>query len=259
MPGSAALCARPLVGLPEVRPGDDLALFISDAARRAAGTGGQLGDGDVLVVAHKVISKAEGQIRRLGEVEPGERAQALALALAKDGRLVQAVLDESQEVLRAARGTLVCVTRHGFVCANAGVDQSNVPEPDAVVLLPRDPDRSARALRQRLRELTGTSPAVVISDSFGRAWRHGQSEVTIGCAGIEPLEDWRGRHDATGRELRATWIAVADQAAAAADLVRRKDSREPVVLVRGLERHVIAEDGPGAAALVRPEEEDLFR
>jgi coenzyme F420-0:L-glutamate ligase/coenzyme F420-1:gamma-L-glutamate ligase len=145
------------------------------------------------------------------------------------------------------------------VCANAGVDASNVGVPGAVVLLPRDPDGSARALRRRLRELTGAAPAVVMTDTFGRAWRHGQTEVAIGCAGIAPLEDWRGRRDGTGRELRATVVAIADQAAAAADLVRGKDSRQPVVLVRGLERYVTDGDGPGAAALVRPEEEDLFR
>jgi coenzyme F420-0:L-glutamate ligase/coenzyme F420-1:gamma-L-glutamate ligase len=206
-----------------------------------------------------VVSKAEGRIRCLSDIEPSKRARELARELGKDARRVQVVLDESTSVLRAARGTLVCVTPHGFVCANAGVDASNVVDPEAVVLLPRDPDRSARVLRRRLRELTGAAPGIVISDSFGRAWRHGQSEIAIGCAGVSPLEDWRGRRDTTGRELRATWIAVADQAAAAADLARRKDSREPVVLVRGLERHVTADDGPGATALVRPAEEDLFR
>jgi coenzyme F420-0:L-glutamate ligase/coenzyme F420-1:gamma-L-glutamate ligase len=220
---------------------------------------GELDQTDLLVVAHKVISKAEGRIRRLAEIEPGERARALADELGKDPRHVQAVLDESAQVLRAVRGVMVCVTRHGFVCANAGVDASNVADPDAVVLLPRDPDGSARALRRRLHELTGVAPAIVVSDSFGRAWRQGQSEVAIGCAGLAPLEDWRGKRDSIGRVLRATWIAVADQAAAAADLARRKDSREPVVLVRGLERHVTVHDGPGAAALVRPEEQDLFR
>lgn len=253
------LTATPLPGLPEVRPGGDVAAMIADALSREAEAVGELRDHDLLVVAHKVVSKAEGRIRRLAEIEPGERARLLAVELDKDPRQVQAVLDEATEVLRAARGTLVCVTRHGFVCANAGVDRSNLAEPETVVLLPRDPDRSARALRRRLRELTGASAAVVITDSFGRAWRQGQSEVAIGCAGLVPLEDWRGRHDARGRELRATLIAVADEAAAAADLVRRKDSREPVVLVRGLERHVVDDDGPGAAALVRPEQEDLFR
>jgi coenzyme F420-0:L-glutamate ligase/coenzyme F420-1:gamma-L-glutamate ligase len=172
---------------------------------------------------------------------------------------VQAVLDEAQVVLRASRGVLICVTHHGFVCANAGVDASNVADPGTVVLLPRDPDASARRLRARLRELTGTAPGVLITDSFGRAWRHGQVDVAIGCAGVAPLEDFRGQVDAAGRELRATWIAVADELAAAADLARRKDSRQPVVLVRGVGRHVSRDDGPGAAALIRPEAEDLFR
>jgi coenzyme F420-0:L-glutamate ligase/coenzyme F420-1:gamma-L-glutamate ligase len=253
------LSAVPLAGVPEIRPGDDLGLLIAQACHRTSSAVGELKEPDLLVVAHKVISKAEGRIRRLAEIDPGERARALAVDLGKDPRHVQAVLDESAAVLRAVRGVMVCVTRHGFVCANAGVDASNVADPDALVLLPRDPDGSARALRRRLREVSGVAPAIVVSDSFGRAWRQGQSEVAIGCAGLAPLEDWRGRRDSTGRELRATWIAVADQAAAAADLARRKDSREPVVLVRGLERHVTADDGPGAAALVRPEEKDLFR
>jgi coenzyme F420-0:L-glutamate ligase/coenzyme F420-1:gamma-L-glutamate ligase len=249
----------PLVGLPEIRPGDDLGLLIAQAHLRSPSAVGELQRRDLLVVAHKVISKAEGRIRRLAEIEPGEQARALADEFGKDPRHVQAVLDESAAVLRATRGVMVCLTRHGFVCANAGVDASNVADPGTLVLLPRDPDGSARALRRRLRELTGVAPAIVVSDSFGRAWRHGQSEVAIGCAGLAPLEDWRGRRDSTGRELRATWIAVADQAAAAADLARRKDSREPVVLVRGLGRHITAHDGPGAAALIRPEEKDLFR
>ena len=253
------LGAVPLAGLPEIRPGDDLGLLIAEAWRRSTSAVGEFQEADLLVVAHKVISKAEGRIRRLAEIDPCDRASALASELGKDPRHVQAVLDESAQVLRATRGVMVCVTRHGFVCANAGVDASNVADPDSVVLLPRDPDSSARALRRRLRELTGVAPAIVVSDSFGRAWRHGQSEIAIGCAGLAPLDDWRGQRDSTGRELHATWIAVADEAAAAADLVRHKDSREPVVVVRGLERHVTDDDGPGAAALVRPEEEDLFR
>ncbi len=213
----------------------------------------------MLAVAHKVVSKAEGRIRALADVEPGTRAGELAAVGGKDPRLVQVVLDESAELLRAARGVLICVTPHGFVCANAGVDASNVADPDTVVLLPADPDASARALRARLRELAGEAPAVVITDSFGRAWRNGQCEVAIGCAGLEPLDDWRGRPDSSGRLLKATQRALADQVAAAADLVRGKDSREPVILVRGLERHVTSADGPGAAALRRPAAEDLFR
>ena len=163
------------------------------------------------------------------------------------------ILSEAAELVRADAGRLICRTRHGFVCANAGVDSSNAGEPDAVVLLPEDPDASARALRARL------GAAVVITDSFGRAWRHGQCEIAIGCAGLAPLADWRGRPDSDGRELAATVIAIADEVAAAADLVRGKDSREPAVVIRGLERYVSDEDGPGAAALVRAREADLFR
>jgi len=248
-----SVVAVALEGLPEVAPGDDLAGLIATAAHD------QLRDGDVLVVAHKVVSKAEGRVLDLSKVTPSPVARGLAADLDKDPRQVQVVLDESAQMLRARRGVLVCVTHHGFVCANAGVDASNAPGPDTVVLLPADPDHSARALRQRLREMTGAAPAVVITDSFGRAWRHGQIDVAIGCAGLHPLDDWRGRADAAGRTLRATWIALADEVAAAADLVRGKDSREPAVLVRGLERHVTLDDGPGAAVLRRPAAEDLFR
>jgi coenzyme F420-0:L-glutamate ligase/coenzyme F420-1:gamma-L-glutamate ligase len=237
------LWARPVAGLPEVRPGDDLAALLVAAA-----------DGDVLVVAHKVVSKAEGAIVALDGVRPSARARRLAAALGRDPRHVQVVLDQSAEVVRAERGVLVCRTPHGFVCANAGVDASNAPAPGTVVCLPRDPDASARALRARL----PGRPAVLVTDSFGRAWRHGQADVAIGIAGLAPLDDWRGRRDSAGRELRATWFAVADEAAAAADLARDKRSREPAIVVRGLERHVIEADGPGAAALVRPREEDLF-
>jgi coenzyme F420-0:L-glutamate ligase/coenzyme F420-1:gamma-L-glutamate ligase len=241
-----------LAPLPEVRAGDDLAALVLDASDGFR-------DGDVLVLAHKVVSKAEGRVRRLAEVAPDERSRALAAEHDKDPRMVQVVLDETAELVRAQRGVLICRTNHGFVCANAGVDASNAPGDETVVLLPTDPDRSARALRATLRERTGATLAVVITDSFGRAWRHGQCDVAIGCAGLRPLEDWRGRPDARGRELRATWIAVADEAAAAADLARAKDSRQPAVAVRGLHAHVTEEDGPGALALVRPPDEDLFR
>jgi coenzyme F420-0:L-glutamate ligase / coenzyme F420-1:gamma-L-glutamate ligase len=214
----------------------------------------------VLVVAHKVVSKAEGSLRRLGDVEPGERARALAAEHRKDPRLVQVVLDESAELLRAVDGTLICVTHHGLVCANAGVDRSNASsEGDEVVLLPRDPDRSASALRSGIEAARAVRPAVVIADSFGRAWRLGQTDVAVGASGLTPLDQWIGRDDAFGRELHVTSIAVADAIAAAADLARAKDSLEPVVLVRGLERYVTDEDGPGAAALRRPAEKDLFR
>jgi len=242
-----------LPGLREVPPGAELAALLAEALPVKPERG------DVLVVAHKVVSKAEGRVQVLDDVSPGERAVELAHELGKDARHVQVVLDESEQVLRAQDGVLICVTHHGFVCANAGVDASNAPAEGIVVLLPEDPDRSARSLRARLRELTGAALAVVITDSFGRAWRHGQVDVAIGCAGLSPLEDWRGRADAAHRELRATWIAVADELAAAADLARGKDSGEPAVLIRGAGRHVIDDDGPGAVALLRPEAEDLFR
>jgi coenzyme F420-0:L-glutamate ligase / coenzyme F420-1:gamma-L-glutamate ligase len=244
--------ATALAPLPEVRAGHDLAALLLEASDG-------LRDGDVLVVAHKVVSKAEGRVRRLADVGPDEPARALAVEHDKDPRIVQVVLDETAELVRAERGVLICRTHHGFVCANAGVDASNAPDDGSVVLLPRDPDGSARRLRAALRERAGVAVAVVITDSFGRAWRHGQTDVAIGCAGIRPLEDWRGRSDARGRELRATWIAVVDEAAAAADLARAKDARQPAVVVRGLQVHVTDEDGPGALALVRPPEEDLFR
>jgi coenzyme F420-0:L-glutamate ligase / coenzyme F420-1:gamma-L-glutamate ligase len=247
--------ARALLGLPEIEPGSDLAETIA----AALGPDDQLASGDVLVIAHKVVSKAEGRIRALHEVTPSEHARRLAGELGKDPRHVQVVLDESSAVIRAERGVLISVTHHGFVCANAGVDASNVPGEDRVVMLPRDPDASARSIRARLRELTGIAPAIVITDSFGRAWRQGQTDVTIGCAGLSPLEDWRGREDANGRELRATWIAIADELAGAADLARTKDGRQPAVLIRGADRHVTEQDGPGAAPLIRPESEDLFR
>jgi coenzyme F420-0:L-glutamate ligase / coenzyme F420-1:gamma-L-glutamate ligase len=255
----ASISVTAIEGLPEVVPGDDLANLMAMAITDARNPRIKISNADVLVVAHKVVSKSEGRIRRLADVQPGPRALRLADTLGKDPRHVQVVLDESSEVLRASHGVLICVTHHGFVCANAGVDASNVPGEDAVVLLPRDPDASARNLRARLKRRLGASPAILITDSFGRAWRHGQVDVVIGCAGLTPLEDWRGRTDVVGRELRATWIAVADELAAAADLARTKDGALPVIVVRGADRHVRADDGPGAAAILRPESQDLFR
>jgi coenzyme F420-0:L-glutamate ligase/coenzyme F420-1:gamma-L-glutamate ligase len=247
------LSASPIEGLGEITEGFDLAAAV------LAQLDATPAPGDVLVIAHKAVSKAEGRIRTLDEVTPTDRALELAGALEKDPRLVQVVLDESRAVIRAAHGVLVTETRHGFICANSGVDASNVAGEETVLMLPLDPDASARRLRDRVRELTGVAPGVVITDSFGRAWRTGQCDVAIGCAGIRPLEDWRGGADAYGRELHATIIAVADQLAAMADLARRKDGRQPVVLVRGAERHVTDDAGPGVAPLIRERERDLFR
>jgi coenzyme F420-0:L-glutamate ligase / coenzyme F420-1:gamma-L-glutamate ligase len=249
----ASLRARALEGIPEVRAGDDLGALIARAG------GDAIVDGVVLVIAHKVVSKAEGAVVSLAGIEPSPRARELAAQADKDPRAVQVVLDQSVEVLRAERGVIVSLTRQGFVCANAGVDASNAAEADTVVTLPRDPDASARALRARVRELTRAHVGVLITDSFGRAWRHGQVDVAIGLAGMRALDDWRGRADSAGMELRATWLAVADAAAACAELVRAKDSNQPVVLVEGLERFTTDEDGPGAAELLRAREEDLFR
>jgi coenzyme F420-0:L-glutamate ligase/coenzyme F420-1:gamma-L-glutamate ligase len=237
-----------LPGLPEVRPGDDLAALLAAAAEPIGG----LRPTDVLCVAHKVVSKAEGRVVALADVTPGAQAREWAAAWDKDARALQVVLDEAAEVVRADAGRLICRTRHGFVCANAGVDRSNSGGQDRAVLLPLDPDASARRLRAAL------GCAVVVTDSFGRAWRIGQAEIAIGAAGLAPLEDWRGRTDRDGRELHATLIAVADQAASAADLARAKAAGRPAVRLRGLERHVLAEDGPGAAALVRERAADLF-
>jgi coenzyme F420-0:L-glutamate ligase/coenzyme F420-1:gamma-L-glutamate ligase len=252
-----SLTITALEPLPEVTRGCDLAPLIAGAAEQRCPP--RVQDGDVVVVAHKIVSKAEGRVRRLSDVEPGERARSLAREHSKDPRHVQVVLDESRSIVRAARGVLICETHHGFICANAGVDASNVPGQEAVVLLPADPDASARALRRRLAELTGSAPGVLVTDSFGRAWRQGQCDIAIGCAGIAPLQDWRGKTDAQGRELRATWIATIDQLAAAADLARSKDAQQPAILIRGAQRYVTQEDGPGARALIRPAEQDLFR
>lgn len=251
----ARVTATALEGIPELRAGDDLGALV--AAAMAPGSPPR--PTDVLVLAHKAVSKVEGRTRALSTVRPGDRAQTLAADLGKDPRHVQVVLDESREIRRAANGVLISVTHHGFVCANAGVDASNAPDDDTLILLPLDPDRSARELRTRLIELLGVAPAVLITDSFGRPWRHGQCDVAIGCAGITPLEDWRGHHDSQGRELTATLLAIADELAAAADLARSKDAGEPAVLVRGAGRHVIDSDGPGATTLLRPEAQDLFR
>jgi len=235
----------PVKGLPEVRGGDDLAELIAAAA--------DLEDGDVVVVAHKVVSKAEGRVVRLAEVEPS--AQARDLAANEDPRRLEVILRESARIVRTRPPLVIAETRHGFVCASAGVDASNAPEAETVVLLPEDPDASAARLRDRLRELTGADVAVIVSDSFGRAWRQGTTDVAIGCAGLRPLLDLHGERDAAGYELHATVIAVADELAGAAELVKGKLDGVPVAVVRGFDRR-----GEGTAReVVMPPERDLFR
>ncbi len=245
------LSVLPVGGLGEIREGARIGAEIAALA--------DLDEGDVVVISQKVVSKAEGRVRRLSSVIPGAEARRLAAVLGKEPALVQLILEQSAEVIRAERGVLITETNHGWVCANAGVDSSNLPEKDAVSLLPEDADASARRIRAEFAAESGLTPAVIVSDSFGRAWRIGQCEVAIGCAGLRPIDDWKGRRDRHGRLLQATSIAIADEAAAAADLVREKDSGIPAAIVRGLADHVVADDGPGAAALRRIRDQDLFR
>ena len=244
------LRARPLAGLPEVSDGDRIGALVAELAAP--------NDDEVVVVSQKIVSKAEGRIRALAEIEPGKRAVEIAEKTGKDPRLVELALAESRAVIRAEPGVLICETASGWICANAGIDSSNVPD-GTVALLPVDPDASARRIRAEIRETGGSAPGILIADSFGRPWRLGQAEVAIGCAGIAPLADWRGRPDAGGRTLEATQIALADQIAAAADLIRDKDSAVPGAVVSGLGHLVTAEDGPGAASTQRPAAQDLFR
>ena len=242
-----------LDGIPEVEPGDDLAALIVDAA---ASSGIGLTDADVLVVTQKVVSKAEGRLVELASVEPSDFARAWAVRWNRDPRQVELVLRESASIVRmAAGGLIISRTRHGLVCANAGVDVSNVGGGEVAALLPEDPDASARAIREGVRERTGSSPAVIISDSFGRPWRNGIVNVAVGAAGIEAILDLRGTPDVSGRAMQATVIAVADELASAADLAGGKVDQRPVVVVRGFEHRPSDE---GASVLVMEPERDLF-
>ncbi len=238
-------------GIGEVRAGDDLVELIASATAAAP-----LERGDVVVVTQKVVSKAEGRLVDLATVEPSPFASHVAALYAKDARHVETVLRESRRIVRMDRGVLIAETRHGLVCANAGVDASNVPGADIVALLPRDPDASAERIRRGLAERLGVAVGVVISDTFGRVWRVGQTNVAIGVAGLRPLQSYVGVQDAYGYDLRVTQLAVADEIAAAAELVMGKVDAVPVAVVRGL-GHLLG-DGR-ATELVRPPETDLFR
>ena len=235
----------PVEGLPEIQEGDDLAALIAERA--------ELQGGDVLVVAQKAVSKAEGRVVRLADVEPSDEARRLAGD--QDPRRVEVILRESKRIVRTRPPLVIAETRHGFVCASAGVDSSNAPGPETVVLLPEDPDASAARLRDRIRELTGADVGVIVSDSFGRPWRQGTTDVAIGLAGVQPLLDLKGERDRVGYELHATVIAVADELAGAAELVLGKTSGIPAAVIRGVEA-----SGDGTARdLVMPAERDLFR
>jgi coenzyme F420-0:L-glutamate ligase / coenzyme F420-1:gamma-L-glutamate ligase len=239
----------PLTGIPELEEGDDLAAHVAAAAARAGG----LETGDVLVVAQKAVSKVEGRVVHLEGVEPSARARELAAD--EDPRRFEIILREAREVLRARPPLVIAETRHGFVCASAGVDASNAKGEDTLVLLPLDPDASAVGLRGRIRELTGMDVGVVVSDSFGRAWRRGTTDVALGVAGIAPLLDLKGTRDPAGYELHATEIAVADEIAGAAELVMGKTDGVPAAIVRGV-------DAPGngrGSDLLMPRDRDLFR
>jgi coenzyme F420-0:L-glutamate ligase/coenzyme F420-1:gamma-L-glutamate ligase len=239
-------------GLPEIRKDDDLAARIANAARKAELS---FKDGDILVVAQKIVSKAEGAVVALETVKPSEKAHALAAELKKDPRAIELVLRESRRILRSER-VLITETRHGFVCANAGVDHSNVPGEDRVTLLPQDPDGSAEKLAKELSKKTRKRVAVIISDTFGRAWRLGLTNVAIGAFGLPVLLDLRGTHDREGKPLTATVFAVADELAAAAGLLMGKSEGTPAVIVRGYRYKPASEE---AASIIRPAAEDLFR
>jgi coenzyme F420-0:L-glutamate ligase/coenzyme F420-1:gamma-L-glutamate ligase len=235
----------PLTGIPELREGDDLAALITDRV--------ELEDGDVVVVVQKAISKIEGRVVRLDDVEPSERAIEIA-GTEGDPRRIEWILREAKRVVRVREPLVICETRHGFICASAGVDQSNTPEEGTLVLLPVDPDASAAALRDELRARTGRDVGVVVTDSFGRPWRQGTTDVAIGAAGIEVMRELSGERDPTGYELKATVIAIADEIAGAAQLVSGKLDRVPVSIVRGLDVR-----GTGKATDIPiPPERDLF-
>jgi coenzyme F420-0:L-glutamate ligase/coenzyme F420-1:gamma-L-glutamate ligase len=238
---------HPVTGLPEVTPGDDLAGLLAERA--------ELADGDILVVAQKVVSKAEGRLRDMREITPSDQALEIARRNGSDPRQVQAVIDESVRLVRTER-VIIAETRHGFICANAGVDHSNVPGGEILCLLPVDPDASAAGLRERLRELTGRTVAVIVSDTFGRAWRIGIQNVALGVAGMPAVVDYRGRDDDFGRTMVGTVVAIADELAGAAELAMGKTDRVPAVVIRGYR----AEGDPGTGRqLIRPPEEDMFR
>ena len=239
----------PLRGIPELDEGDDLAALLVESSQRAGG----LKAGDILVVAQKAVSKVEGMIVDLTGIEPSARARELAGD--EDARRLEVILRESRRIVRTRPPLVIAETSHGFVCASAGVDASNAKGPDTVVLLPLDPDASARRLRDRIRELAGVDVGVVVSDSFGRPFRRGTTDVALGVSGLTPLRDLRGQRDAAGYELHATEIAVADEIASAAELAMGKTEGVPAVVVRGV---AVAGEGSGADLLM-PRERDLFR
>ena len=241
-------------GIPEVKTGDDIVSLIAEA-------GVQIEDGDILVVTQKIVSKAEGRVVRLADIKPSAAAFQLSSGSNRDPRLTEVILRETVRIVRMDGGNIICETRHGFKCANAGADASNVPGDDSVSLLPEDPDASAEKIRSGIKRLLGKEVAVIISDSFGRPWREGAVNVAIGVAGMNPVVDYRGIDDAHGRPMQTTAMAVADELAAAAEIAMGKVDGIPVAIVRGYPYNPPPADSSlrGSKALIRPAERDLFR
>ncbi len=242
-----------LTKIPLIRKGDNVADAIVNAAKEEHI---EILPGDIIVIAQKIVSKAEGGTVDLKSVKPSQKAEEIAKTTGKDPRHIETILRETSKIVRLKEAHLIVETHHGFVCANAGVDRSNVEDPDSVTILPADPDRSAREIRSRIRELTKADVGVIISDTFGRAWRIGQVNIAIGLDGLQPITDYRGSKDMFGYVLNVTQMAVADELASAAELVMKKSDRIPVAIVRGFN---YAHGSGSARELIRPEEEDLFR
>lgn len=242
----------PIIGIPEIKKGDDIASIIFDSVKKLNLV---IDDNDIFVVKHKIVSKSEGRVISLESVVPSKKAITIANKNKKDPRLVELILRESKRIVRAKMGIIITETRHGFVCANSGVDKSNVPE-GYVALLPKDPDRSAREIRRKLERLFSKRLAVVISDTFGRPWRKGQTDVAIGCSGIEPIVSYKGKKDMYGYTLKVTMPAIVDEIASSAELISGKLNFVPVVLVKGLR---YKRSDKGVKSLILEKEKDLFR
>jgi len=239
--------------IPLIQEGDSIADCVVKAAKEERV---QLSNGDIIVIAQKIVSKAEGGIVRLNSITPSQKAHEIAKTSGKDPRHIETILQQSAKIVRLKEAHLIVETHHGFICANAGVDRSNVEDPDSITVLPVDADKSAREIRRRIRELTGTEVGVIVSDTFGRAWRIGQVNVAIGVDGLRPIIDYRGQKDMFGYVLNVTQMAVADELASAAELEMKKSDGVPVVIVKGID---YAAGNGSARELIRPAEEDLFR
>lgn len=240
-------------GIPDIKKGDDLAKIIVDRVKRQKES---INDHDILVISQKVVSKAEGQIVQLDRIKPSEFSRRIAKEMQRDPRHIEVILNESRKIIRMRSGHLITETKHGFICANSGVDQSNIGKRNSVTLLPKNPDASARLIREKLHRLTGKDVPIIITDTFGRAWRMGQVNFAIGVSGIRPVHDYRGKRDMYRRILHVTEIALADELASAGELVMNKSDRIPVAIIRGYRYRV----GHGSGKdLLRPEDKDLFR